>query len=265
MATQSRKPGFPDFFGDFRSADMRKQFIEGPADATRGAALGTLLEVAGLLSVVPNAVVASQQRELERLKATRGEGDPRVVELEASLARAAVLGTTAKRGQARLQRVAVAFADGEDVFHGFVSDSELNPLSGLTVRMGKDFSATTDDDGYFRIPLGTKGAGRSTGFTDLLNNLHRARAVIVPVDGKDPAAAEPAQGEVEIVAKGTVLHTDPNPVPLESGRVYREYVIAQKPAGPRDFSTFVTRNAPSEAPEAPRRKGASRARPARNK
>ncbi len=249
MADQKRgTTGFPNFFGAGADADARKQFIDGSLDGARGAAVGTLMEVAGLLTVLPNAAIASQQRELERLKATRGDDDPRVVQLEASLARAATLSAMGERGHARFQRAAVALADKEDVFHGFVSDSNLDPLPNLTVRMGKQFSATTDADGYFRIPLGTKTGGTWT-VRDMLKGTKRAAAKVNP-----EATAEPAEGQVEIVQKGTVLYTDPAPVPLDKGRVYREYVVAKEPASPRDFTSFLAKNAAPEAPEGKRTK-----------
>jgi hypothetical protein len=249
MANQTRgNSGFPNFFGDRDGADARKQFIDGSLEGARGAAIGTLMEVAGLLTVLPNAAVASQQRELERLKATRGDDDPRVVQLEASLARAATLSAMGERGQARFQRAAVALADSEDVFHGFVSNGDLDPLPNLTVRIGKQYSATTDADGYFRIPLGTKTGG-TWSVRDMLKGATRGAAKV-----NAEASTEPVPGEVEIVQKGTVVYTDPAPLPLDRGRVYREYVIPREPATPRDFRNFLAKNAAAEAPEGKRSK-----------
>lgn len=255
MPNQTRgNSGFPNFFSAFPGGDARRQLIDEPMKAARGEALASLLEVAGLMTVLPNAVMASQQRELERLKATRGDDDPRVIELQATLERAATLSVMAERGQSRAQRLAVAFADSEDVFHGFVSDSDLNPLSGLTVRAGKQLSATTDADGYFRIPLGTRTTP-ATGLGDLFKSRRPPKAA---AEATTDPAADPAKGEVEIVQKGTVLHTDPIPLPLEEGRVYREYVIPKTTATARDYKNFVDKNTPSA--EAPARRGASKAK-----
>lgn len=239
MANQTRgNTGFPNFFSAFRD-DPRKEFIQAPVEAARSEIMASVLEVAGLLNVLPDAVIASQQRELARLKATRGDDDPRVVELQATLNRAADLKVMAERGHIRAQRLAVAIAgDREDAFLGFVSDTDLNPLPGLTVRAGQQYSATTDADGYFHIPLGTKTT-RATGLGGILDR----------TGVKDPAAtADPLTAQVEILQKSTVIHTDPFPLPLDDGRVYREYVIPKTPGTARDLKNFMTRNTPTEAP-----------------
>ncbi len=259
MANQTRdNSGFPNIFSAFRGEDPRKQLID--IKAARGEALATVVEVAGLLSVLPNAAIASQQRELERLKATRGDNDPRVVELQATLERAATLSAMAERGQARAERLAVAFTESEAAFHGFVSDSDLNPLSGLTVRAGQQYSATTDADGYFRIPLGTKTT-RATTARELFQSLSRRTpkdTAAAPAAGSEPGK-ELATAQVEIVQKGTIIHTDPFPLPLDDGGVYREYVLPKNPATPRDFKSFIGKNTPAaEAPAA--RKGGAKAK-----
>jgi hypothetical protein len=255
MANQTRgNSGFPNIFSAFRGEDPRKQLID--IKAARGEALASVVEVAGLLSVLPNAVIASQQRELERLKATRGDNDPRVLELQATLERAATLSAMAERGQARAERLAVAFTDSEAAFHGFVSDSDLNPLSGLTVRAGQQSSATTDADGYFRIPLGTRATRPATA-RELFQSLSRRTPKDTAVD---PAGSEPgkelATAQVEIVRKGAIIHTDPFLLPLEDGAVYREYVLPKTPGTPRDFKNFIGRNTPAAEAPAARRGGA---------
>ncbi len=61
---QSRKTGFPEFFADTKSGDnLRRQFIEAPMDAAGQAALGTGIELATLMSFLPDAFAASQRHE----------------------------------------------------------------------------------------------------------------------------------------------------------------------------------------------------------
>lgn len=254
----SRKSGFPEFFADVQSSEsVRRQFIEAPMDAARGPALGSLLELAGLMTTLPEAFVASQQRELDRLEAARGADDPRVQALRASIDRAAALRVTAARGEARFQRALVALADSEDALHGFVSGADLAPLDGVTVRLdrrdaaGKPLSAQTDSDGYFRIPLGTtrdaqkKRTGKTTGdmagrVAEILGRMSRVTAAGATTEEKEEGPAE--QASVEIVSKGKVLHRDPVPIRLGRGAVYREYVVpASGPASPADVDQYVAK------------------------
>ena len=160
MATDSGKKSFSGIFGSSRSPEeVRRQFFDAPLDAGVPAALGSVLELASVLTKLPDVFIASQNKELERVKASAGENDPRVAALQASIEQTEELRTTAQTGQARVQRVAMAAATGQKVFHGFVSSSELTPLAGVTVRLGerkaggKTGSATTDEDGYFSIAL----------------------------------------------------------------------------------------------------------------
>jgi hypothetical protein len=241
MATQSKKTGFPEFFADTQSAEnLRRQFIEAPLEAAGQPALGAGIELANLLSILPGAFVASQERELERIKKSGVDNDPRVAALETSIEQAGVLQTMAQRGQVRIQRGLVAFAGADKVFHGFVSDVELTPLKGLTVRLSsegrKALSATTDDDGYFSIPLGARssrqqensGENKSkAGKGSLLQRITDLMASpgIAPL----ASAAESVAGQgsqVEILKRGKLLHTDPASLTLDQGSVYREYVIA---------------------------------------
>jgi hypothetical protein len=241
MATQSKKTGFPEFFADTQSAEnLRRQFIEAPMEAAGQPALGAGIELANLLSILPGAFVASQERELERIKKSGIDNDPRVAALETSIEQAGVLQTMAQRGQVRIQRGLVAFAGADKVFHGFVSDVELTPLKGLTVRLSsegrKALSATTDDDGYFSIPLGARssrqqensGENKSkAGKGSLLQRITDLMASpgIAPL----ASAAESVAGQgsqVEILKRGKLLHTDPVSLTLDQGSVYREYVIA---------------------------------------
>ncbi len=254
MATQSKKTGFPEFFADTQSADnLRRQFIEAPMDAAGQSALGAGIELANLLNILPGAFVASQERELERLKKSGIENDPRVAALETSIEQAGVLQTMAQRGQARIQRGLVAFAGGDKVFHGFVSDAQLTPLKGLTVRLtgNKTLSATTDDDGYFSISLGKKSkkqqedAGEKRGQAGKGSLLQRitdlmASPGIAPLaSGTESAEGEDEGRQVEILQKGKLLHTDPATLAVDQGSVYREYVIADtEPFSAADLKKF---------------------------
>jgi hypothetical protein len=243
MATQSKKTGFPEFFANTQSAEnLRRQFIEAPLEAAGQPALGAGIELANLLSILPGAFVASQERELERIKKSGIDNDPRAAALETSIEQAGVLQTMAQRGQVRIQRGLVAFAGADKMFHGFVSDAELTPLKGLTVRLTggiegrKTLSATTDDDGYFSIPLGisssrqqeASGENKSkAGKGSLLQRITDLMASpgIAPL----ASATERVEGEggqVEILKRGKLLHTDPASLTLDQGSVYREYVIA---------------------------------------
>ena len=155
MATNERKTTLPGFFTDTNSEEnVRRQFIEAPLEAASQPALGAALELATLLGILPNAFVASQQRELKRVVQSSSENDPRAVALQTLINHADVLRTMARRGQVRIQRALVTVADDGDVFHGFVSNSDFAPLRGLTVRLTdtktasvKAFIATTDVDG----------------------------------------------------------------------------------------------------------------------
>jgi hypothetical protein len=273
MATQNKKPAFPEFFADTKSADnLRRQFIEAPMEGAAQQALGAGIELANLLSILPGAFVASQQKELERIKQSKVENDPRVAALEASIEQATVLQTMAQRGQVRAQRALVAVASQENVFHGFVSDAELTPLKGLTVRVtgGKRgnagaLSATTDDDGYFSIALGTRserpaasrlktGKGLVQRVTDLMMSPGIARLTA------EPKSAEGEGAQVEILRKSTVLHTDPASLNVERGTVYREYVVADtEPSSASDLKNFAASVSAKVTAEPPQQKKATKA------
>lgn len=277
MATKNKKPGFPDFFADTQSADnLRRQFIEAPMEGAAQSALGASIELANLLSILPGAFVASQQKELERIKQSKVENDPRVAALEASIEQATVLQTTAHRGQARVQRALVAVAGKDNVFHGFVSDPELTPLKGLTVRVtgGKDkLSATTDEDGYFSISLGSKSGKRGNlgvktgkGLVERMTEFMSSPG-IAPLSGKVQSDEEGERHEVEILKKSEVLHTDPASLNVSQGTVYREYVIADtKPSSASDLKNFAADfSAKMTAPPEETRKKATKARKSASK
>lgn len=249
MATTSKKTGFPEFFADTESADkLRQQFIEGQAKAATQSAIGAGFELANLFSILPGAFVASQQRELDRIKQQKVPNDPRVASLVQSIEQAGVLQVTAQRSQVRVERALVAVASGDAVFHGFVSDAELAPLAGVTVRVtgvkgaGRSVSTTTDDDGYFSIPLGKKSdqwakSGVKGSRLDRIASFMATRTAAPDAGAEKSAAGEGAH--VEILRKGKPVYSDPASLALDRGSVYREYVVDEsKPASASNLRNF---------------------------
>lgn len=257
MATESRKSGFPKFIVDVQSAEgLRRQFIEAPMETAQPSALGAAAELANLMSILPDAFVTSQRRELERIKRSGNENDPRVAPLQTSIEQVSVLQTIAQRGQTRVQRALAAIASNDNVFHGFVSDRDVVPLKGLTVRLtdkntksAKAFTATTDAEGYFSIDLGTdKPSPRDSDAKPNPINLSKWMADLMAGLSQDtsqaPAAStEAGIGQVEILnAKGKLLHRDPTLVALSGGSIYREYVITVIELSPEQASrSFMSR------------------------
>lgn len=234
---QSKNPGFPQFINDPKSAeDARRQFLEAPLDAVGPSTLAAGLEVAQLLSILPNAFLESQKRELKRLQATGTENDERIVLLQSSIEEGEQLRNFVAGAQLRAKRVVGASSGREDVFHGFVSNSDFSPLVGVTVRLtgGKadrgHTSAKTDEDGYFSIPLRAKASGKSDAkklsFSQRINKMLDSR--------NQPSTAAPegqktrVTAQVEIVNKRQVVHEDPVPVIIDEGSVYREYVVSER-------------------------------------
>jgi len=255
MATQSRKTGFPEFFADTQSAEsLRRQFIEAPMEAAGQSALGSGIELANLLSILPAAFAASQERELKRVMKDGIKNDPRVAALETSIEQAGVLQTMAQRGRARVERALVAVADHGNVFHGFVSDADFVPLKGLTVRLtgskatgSNTLSTTTDDDGYFSIALSPKSSKQqdSTAKTGKISLLQRISDLMAG-PGIEPFPASSASvkedvSQVEILKKGKLLYSDPAPLARDKGSVYREYVIPDtKPSSASELRNFMS-------------------------
>ena len=250
----ANKPGLPEFFADPQSNEnMRRQFIEVPLEAAQQSVLSSMFEVGSLLSALPDAFLASQNRELDRVKKSGKDDDARVALLQASIDRATILRTTALRGQTRAKRAVVALTDRDHVFHGFVSDAEFVPLKGLTVRLTdnsktsntKPLTTIIESDGYFRIPLEQKTADRrgstsKTGaslverITDLFSSVTEPGSVAGATDHQETAA-------VEILKKSKLIYRDPAPVVRGQGSVYREYVIsADRPPSASDFREFVS-------------------------
>ena len=253
MKTNSRNTGFTDFFTDAKSAEsVRRQFIEAPLEAARQSMFGPAFELAQLLRVLPDAFAASQQRELKRVKASAEENDPRVAYLEASIEQADTLRTMARRGEVRAQRSLIAYATRNEVFHGFVSDSEMNPLRGLTVQIvsgkvrgAKELKSNTDDEGYFSISIGKKSASQwgsekegdkisPEKLADLLANREKEKEIYEQQNDERKGV------RVAILKKGKLIHEDPVPMGLGEGSVYREYVISDKEySSPSDFQDFM--------------------------
>lgn len=254
MKTNSRNTEFPDFFADTKSPEsVRRQFLETPLEGARQSAIGPALELAQLLTLLPDAFAASQRRELKRIQSSAKEYDPRVAALEASIEQADAMRLMARRGEVRAQRSLTAFATRDEVFHGFVSDSELNPLPGLTVQLtsgrekiNKEFSATTDDDGYFSIPVGRKGSTKREGEKQAENLTPEQIAELLARRGKETSDYQQQwEGRtgirVEILKKDKLLHEDPVPIGLGEGSAYREYFISDKKYSSRsDFDDFVS-------------------------
>ena len=255
MATQSRKTGFPEFFADTQSVEnLRRQFIDAPMEAAGQSALGSGIELANLLGILPAAFAASQERELKRIQSSGIENDPRVAALEASIEQADVLQTMAQHGRVRIERALVAFADKGKVFHCFVSDADLVPLKGLTVRVtgskatrSNTLSTTTDDDGYFSIALSPgvnkqQDSGPKSGKISLSQRIIDLMAGpgIAPISSSSESAKKDGS-QVEILKKSKLLYSDPALLALDQASVYREYVIADtKPSSASDLRNFIS-------------------------
>ena len=238
MGTKSSKTGFPEFFVDTTSPEsVQREFIDAPMKAVLQSGFGPALEVANLLRILPDAFAASQRSELDRIKQSADKNDPRIAAMEASIEQVDDLRRVVRLAEIRTRRSLIAIVTRTEIFHGFVSDSHLNPLKGLTVQVSagkggaaKDLSATTDADGYFSIPLGKTKSTRPTEeeaanitpeqIAELFARQEKER------DDKDQLKQETGREiRVEILKKGKLLHEDPVPIVLEDGNIYREYVL----------------------------------------
>jgi len=241
MATNYTKRGFVG--GDQSADNLRKRFIETPLEGAKESVLNSGFNLLNLMSLLPDAFIASQRRELERVKESGQDNDLRAALLEASIDQATELRNTIQRGESRLQRAIGSVADKDDAFHGFISDSEFEPLKGLTVRLrgtaktrgSKALTATTDDDGYFRIPLGSKtDSGKESrtkvaqmNLSERISSMFAQPAAAASTGpAEDASSASKDLAQVEILRKTKVVHTDPVGVPTDEGSVYREYVVA---------------------------------------
>ena len=275
----ANKTGF--LSGDQSATKIRRDFIDKPLAGAKLSILGTGMELLDLMSILPDAFIASQERELERVKESGTENDDRTKALESSIEQARALRETVQRGETRVQRALSSLSDSNHAFHGFVSDADLNPLGGLTVRLtaretGKrGLTTLTDDDGYFRIPLTKKkGTGgkelgdqvRDTSFSQRLNDLFTQNPLASTVSASANASTSSSSGEaeVEILQRNNVVYTDPHHVPTEGGSVYREYVVqiekSRSESDHYDSDKGLDRDSFSEAPQTGAAKKASKKR-----
>jgi hypothetical protein len=270
MATKSTSSTF--LGGDQSPERIRQEFIEKPFGAARQTLLSTGFELFEVIKLLPDTFIMSQQRELERLKATAPEDDVRVSALKASITQATELRTTIKRGEARVKRAVGALADSDVAFHGFVSNAELQPISGLTIRLAgtqaarKNLSATTDADGYFRIALGSKPQeareSKELDFEDRIGILFRSFSER-STESERAAASSGANARVEILRDKEVVFTDEVPLTVDEDGAYREYVVAVKESmGPEASVEFDYKGAAGrkirdieKTKKAPKKKG----------
>ena len=220
---KTRGKGFHGFLGDRDAEDVRKRFIDEPLAASQQPVLDTAFRTMQFLAEVPDAVVASRRRELERVRASGGAEDPRLALLDASIEYAGRARTAANLARTRVQRIAAAMMGEAVLFHGFVSTESLSPLEGMTVRLerhgdekdARALTATTDKDGYFSVPRPGKD-----------EDIWRARKAVDEGTAQPTDAAEDRAVSVEIAdAGGKIVHRDPVPLHL-GGTAYREYMIS---------------------------------------
>lgn len=236
-----------NFFGDAsrlagNARDPREAVIARELENVREPALAAALETFALLKLLPRAFADSQRRELRRVQASDEDGkdSPRVQSLLQSIEQADTLRGTSEVGLARVERMLSLQDSDAQLVHGFVSDSQLRPLSKLRVQLqldnDKPRSASTGEDGYFRIELGERTSKPDAG--RLAAMLARGRAKVDAKNAQANAAAAAAAaasdgpaGRLAIfAANGTLLYADPDALALDAGHVYREYVISGEPA-----------------------------------
>jgi len=260
---------------------LNRQFIEAPLAAARQSAIGTGLDLLAFMSALPDAFIASEKRELKRLsRSSDDKNDPRIERLKISIESAGELRSTANLGKARLERGLVSMSEDGNVFHGFVSDTELRPREKLVVRISavrdgekseKSLSATTDADGYFSISLGkdTKARQKTGAPESSVTLSERMNELLMRVNAKADTAADSkaatdktasAAGEgkeilarVEILdASGKILHQDSSALVVNAGTAYREYAIDDNEAvKTHDLGSYADmKTSGAEKPEA---------------
>ncbi|MDK2745517.1 MAG: carboxypeptidase-like regulatory domain-containing protein [Nitrospira sp. BO4] len=262
MNDQAQKNQRPEFLAGEPTADaIRKQFLDAPLAAARRPAINLGLEVLAFMAALPDAFIASEERELNRLSRTVEAGnDPRVERLKVSIARATELRTTTQQGKARIDRALVALSGESNVFHGFVSDNTFAPQKGLTVRLtaaragatDETFaSTTTNADGYFSIPFDRESGKKRKGQTPE-PNVKSSERMAERLSRKTAAAAATAGDGNEVLArveildaKAVIIHEDPVPIVVNAGTVYREYVIEPK-EGRNDRARYAGNTATRE-------------------
>jgi hypothetical protein len=268
MAKASSSPGFSEFLAGMQSGDaLRTQLGASSVPGVQQSAMDSIGEHLSLMAMLPGAFAASQKRELDRLSRTADERDPRVLALKLSIAQVDALRATAHLGQTRVQRSFAALIGGANVFMGFVSDVNLRPLEGLTVRLidekastgHKTLAGTTDSDGHFSIDLGDDASSlRSSGTAASQPNLMQRLAGLFADSGAASTASSAqsakstgaSAAQVEILQKGKVLYRDPIPLTIQSGSVYREYMIPDAEPTKSVPVHQVVAERPSAAPSA---------------
>jgi len=253
MATQSRHSGASPFIGDTLSPDgVRKEFIEAPLEAAKQSAIGTGLDLFAFMTALPDVFLMSEQRELKRLSRSAGKkNDPRIDRLKASIERGKEWHTHTRQGKTRIERLLVSLSEEDNVFHGFVSDVELQPREKVTVRIsadrdgeksGKFLLATTDADGYFSISLGkdSKVGSKKPMAESTVNLSERMNELLMRVNakagtGSSDTKSASASNDQEVLARveildaaGNVLHQDASPLVVNAGTAYREYLLGGK-------------------------------------
>jgi len=254
MINKSKQNESSPFIAEGIDADtINKQFIEAPMNAARQPAITTGLDLLAFMSSLPGAFIASEERELKRLSRTsKTKNDARIERLQISIKRAQEIRSNAYQGKARIEHALVSLSAEGNVFHGFVSDTDLNPRKGLTVRISAkgnerveaSRSTTTDADGYFSIPLDNgktdphkKAAQESDAkFSDrmaaLLSNVNAKNDTTADKKASADKANTAASDRTEVLAQveilddnKNVLYQDPSPLVINTGTAYREYVI----------------------------------------
>jgi len=257
MADQSKySNSFQYVAGDVSPARLRDELLQGKAEAVAVGAMTEALDLYSFMSALPDALIASQQREARRLEKIKGGKGPRLEAMKASIAQARQLNATVQSGRARFDRAVSAMLEPNDVFHGFVTGPELQMQKGYTVRLlgadGKQrHSAVTQADGYFTMTLKsdpTRKASTVPGKDEtqmaMLGEMVKLFGMrgssgsvnTSGVKGEGDADAELANVEV-VDPRGERVQQDPIPIDLNGGTVYREYLVTslQDDAVPRRY------------------------------
>jgi hypothetical protein len=254
MADQSKSSSsFQYIAGDVSPARLRDEILQGKAETVAVGAMTEALDLYAFMSALPDALIASQQREARRLEKVKGDKGPRLEAMKASIAQAQQLNATVRSGRARFDRAVTSMLEPNDVFHGFVTGPDLQMQKGYTVRLvGADgqqrHSAVTQADGYFTMTIKSDPARKASpvpgkgetqmAMLDGLVNLFGMRGSSGPVKssgvkGEGDSNAELASVEV-LDPRGERVQQDPIPVDLNGGTVYREYLVAS----PKDDTVF---------------------------
>lgn len=259
MISKSKNNGRTTFIADnIEAGTIGKQFIDAPINAARQSTIHLGLDLLDFMSSLPDAFIASEERELKRLSRTSNDKkDLRIEQLKHSIERTQAIRENANLGKSRIDRALVALSEDGNIFHGFVSDTNANPRAGLTVRIsvsnqneaGASRSAITDSDGYFSIPLDSeKNTSTKSGILNRqkmsgrLADVFAARENSASAEEKAASAEGAARTENidaesvtnernEILAQVTILnerelvYQDEVPLIINEGTAYREYIV----------------------------------------